>query len=80
VSGLISYLSDLSLFQEALTRGAAGRTAVAAPSFVHPLLAAGFLSRNPWKKEPALVVAPDQDTAAELEHELTLYCPDRAVV
>lgn len=78
--GLTAFLRDLSPFEDVVTRGASGRVEVAAPSFVHPFLIAGLLGRQPWKTVPVVVIAPDQDLAGELEHELALYCPDRAVV
>ena len=59
---------------------AASPVEVAAPSFAHAYLVAGFLQHQPWNESATLVVAPNQDAAADLEHELGLYCPDRPVV
>lgn len=76
---LTEHLVRLRVFQDALARGRAGGVEVFSPSFAHSLLVAGFLEQNPWLSSCVLVVAPDQDTAGELEHELALYCPRRPV-
>ena len=52
---------------------------VAVPTFAQAYVIAGLLDRLPWQGRPILVVAPNQEAAAGLEHELTLYCPDRSV-
>lgn len=52
---------------------------VVAPTFIYPFLVAGLLEREPFSSRPALVVTPDQDGALEFEHELSQYCPGRAV-
>ncbi|MCL5736996.1 MAG: hypothetical protein M1274_15760, partial [Actinobacteria bacterium] len=80
MSGLIGFLRDLTPFEEIVTRAASGDVQLAAPSFVHPFLISGVLAREPWKSAPVLVIAPDQDSAGELEHELSLYCQDRVIV
>lgn len=77
---LTDYLNGLSQFEDAVALGTDGSVQIAAPSFVHAYLIGGLLLRGPWKRAPVLVIAPDQETAGELEHELSLYCPDRAVV
>ena len=78
--GLIAFLRDLGPFEDVAARAVRGRAEVVAPSFIHPFLIAGLLCREPWKTAPVVVIAPDQDTAAEFEHEIALYCPDRPVV
>jgi transcription-repair coupling factor (superfamily II helicase) len=80
VPGLTAFLRGLAPFEDVAVRAASGRVEVVAPSFVHPFLIAGLLGREPWKTTPVVVIAPDQDFAGELEHELALYCPDRTVV
>ncbi len=80
VPGLTAFLRDLGPFEDVASRAAFGRAEVTAPSFIHPFLIAGILGRAPWKTSLVVVIAPDQDAAGELEHELALYCPDRAVV
>ncbi len=47
------------------------------PTFAHAYVTAGLLGRSPWREGPVLVVAATQEAAAELEHELGLYCPGR---
>ncbi len=54
--------------------------AVACPSHIHAYLAAGLLHHRPWSDNTVLVIAPSQDAALEIEHELGLYCPERPVV
>jgi transcription-repair coupling factor (superfamily II helicase) len=58
---------------------AAGRVGVEAgvPTFAQAYVVAALLERQPWSEEGVLVVAPDQEAAAELEHELSLYLPGR---
>jgi transcription-repair coupling factor (superfamily II helicase) len=55
------------------------RTRLVSPSFAHPYLAAGILTREPWSSRPCLVVAASQDAAEELARELSLYLPQRRV-
>jgi transcription-repair coupling factor (superfamily II helicase) len=62
---------------EAISTAAAGEAAV--PTFAHAYVTAALLDRSPWRDGPVLVVAATQETAAELEHELGLYCPGRTV-
>ncbi len=52
---------------------------VAVPVFAHAYLTAGLLNSRLFAARPVVVVAPNQEAAEELEHELALYCPDRAV-
>ena len=52
---------------------------VTVPAFAHPFIAAGLLLGRGWRARPALIVAPNQEAAEELEHELSLYCPERPV-
>jgi transcription-repair coupling factor (superfamily II helicase) len=52
---------------------------VAVPTFAQAYVIAGLLGRLPWQGRPILVVAPNQEAAADLEHELALYCPERPV-
>ena len=52
---------------------------VSVPVFAHAFVAAGLLESAHCSDRPALVVAPNQEAAEELEHELALYCPDRPV-
>jgi len=52
---------------------------VAAPAFAQPFIIAGLLGRKPWHDRSILVVAPNQEAAADLEHELSLYHPERPV-
>jgi transcription-repair coupling factor (superfamily II helicase) len=64
--------------------GAAGEQApsgleVAVPTFVQAFIIAGLLQRSPWRERSILVVAPNQEAALDLEHEFSLYCPDRPV-
>ncbi len=49
------------------------------PTFAHAYITAGVVNRSPWREGPVLVVAATQEAAAELEHELGLYCPGRTV-
>ncbi len=77
---LTRLVHGLAEFEEALTGSLQGRSHLVVPSFVHAYLTAALLERRPWSDSAALVVAPDQDTAEELEHELALYLPERPVV
>ena len=52
---------------------------VTIPAFAHPFVASALLLGRGWRARPVLVVAPNQEAAEELEHELSLYCPDRPV-
>jgi transcription-repair coupling factor (superfamily II helicase) len=58
---------------------AAAGLEVGVPTFVQAYVVAGLLQRRPWVDQAVLVVAPNQEAAADLEHELTLYCPDRSI-
>ena len=76
---LIDLAHGLPEFEEAVASAADGHAEVATPSFVHAYLCAALLQAGPWRRSPLLAVAPDQDSAEELEHELRLYCPSRPV-
>ncbi|MGI5939873.1 MAG: transcription-repair coupling factor [Thermoleophilia bacterium] len=80
MSRLVEFLRGLPSFEEAVSAASEGTVELVAPSFIHAYLSAAFLERRPWRECPLLVVAPDQDTADEFEHELGLYCPERPVV
>jgi transcription-repair coupling factor (superfamily II helicase) len=58
---------------------AALRTA-GVPSFVQAFALAGLMQRGPWSEHPVLVVAPTQEVASDLEHDLARYCPERRVL
>ena len=77
---LTDFLRGYAPFEEALKQGARGNIDLAAPTFLHAYLTAGFLSRPPWSDAPTLVVAATQEQAEELERELALYCPARPVL
>jgi len=53
---------------------------VTCPSHIHAYLAAGLLQRRPWSENVVLVIAPSQEAALEMEHEIGLYCGERPVV
>ncbi|MCX8033184.1 MAG: transcription-repair coupling factor [Thermoleophilia bacterium] len=50
------------------------------PGFIQAYVIGGLLSLPAWRTRPALIVAPDQDLALGLEHELALYLDGRDVV
>jgi transcription-repair coupling factor (superfamily II helicase) len=82
---LTEFLRGYAPFEEFLERAATAEKAgvearLAGPSFVHPFLTAAIAGRRPWHDKALLVVAANQEAALELEHELTLYCPERPVV
>lgn len=77
---LTGFIHGLPVFEEALAASGSETAQVVVPSFAHAYLTAAFLSRRPWSEGPVLVIAPDQDAAEELEHELGLYLPERRVV
>ncbi|MCE5253782.1 MAG: transcription-repair coupling factor [Actinomycetia bacterium] len=56
-----------------------GRVEAAVPTFAQAYVIAGLLQRSPWRERPIVVVAPAQEAAGDLEHELGLYCPERPV-
>lgn len=58
---------------------AAAAVDVVVPGFAHAYLIAGLLENSPWHERAVLLVAPNQEAAEELEHELTLYCSGRPV-
>jgi len=58
---------------------AAADLRMSAPSFIHAYALAAFMGQSPWTGRPALVIAPNQEAAEELEHELKLYSPERPV-
>ncbi len=84
---LTDFLRGYAPFEEFVTRATGDASTVAgrgsarltAPSFVTPSYRC-HREHRPWREGPVLVVAPNQDAAAELEHELALYCPERPVV
>jgi transcription-repair coupling factor (superfamily II helicase) len=51
-----------------------------APSFVQGFVLAGLMQREPWCAQTVLVVAPTQEAAVDLEHDLTRYLPERRVL
>ena len=77
---LTDFLSDLEPFRLLVEASRVGRGALAAPSFLHPYLAAGVLSSAFMRERPALLVAPTEHAADELAHELSVYLSDRVVV
>ena len=80
---LTDFLRGYAPFEEIVTRGNAAGSAVvevAAPTFAHAYLTAALLERRPWRDRAVLVVAANQESASDLEHELALYCPGRVVV
>ena len=82
---LTEFLRGYAPFEELLERAATAEKAgvearLAGPSFVHPFLTAAIAGRRPWHDTALLVVAANQEAALELEHELSLYCPERPVV
>jgi len=74
---LTDFLRGYPPFEEILARDG---VEAAVPTFIHAYVTAGVLRRAPWRERALLVVAPNQDVAGEMAHELTLYCPDRVVV
>ncbi len=89
---LTDYLRGYEPFEQVVAQGVAAaqdalaahdaeatQGVVAVPTFAHAFVAAGVLQRRPWRERVVLVVASNQDVAGDLEHELSLYCPDRPV-
>ena len=78
------FLERAGAAEQAAAGGAPARTGgevrLAAPSFVHAFLTAALAGRRPWHNGVLVVVAANQDAAMELEHELSLYLPERPVV
>ncbi|MBN1320550.1 MAG: transcription-repair coupling factor [Thermoleophilia bacterium] len=74
---LTDFLRGYRPFEEILARDGAE---AAVPTFVHAYITAGLLQHAPWRDHALLVVAPNQDVAGEIAHELALYCPGRPVV
>ena len=85
---LIDYLGGYPPFERVIAQAAPSlaqaapslEIEVACPSHVHAYVAAGLLHRQPWSRSVAVVIAPSQEAALEMEHELGLYCAERPVV
>jgi transcription-repair coupling factor (superfamily II helicase) len=82
---LTGCLRGYAPYDELVTRAAGagavlGGARVTVSSFVHPYLTAAVMGEQPWRDRAGLIIAPDQDAALELEHELGLYLPERPVV
>jgi transcription-repair coupling factor (superfamily II helicase) len=75
---LTDFLAGYPPFEQVLAH-TARQLDVTVPVFAHAYLTAGLLASRQWQGRPVLVVAPNQEAAEELEHELALFCPDRAV-
>ena len=75
---LTDFLRGYPPFEEVVSCAAGLEAAV--PTFAQAFVVAGLLERPPWRARTALVVAANQEAAADLEHELGLYCPGRRVV
>jgi transcription-repair coupling factor (superfamily II helicase) len=68
---------------ETLASQAAARTPgtrVGVPTFAQAFVLGGLLQRDPCGVHPVLVVAPTQEAAVDLEHDLARYCPERPVL
>ena len=76
---LTDFLRGYGPFEQALEESAGRNVELAAPTFLHPYLTAGFLSRAPWSDAMTLVVAATQEQAEEMERELRLFLPARPV-
>jgi transcription-repair coupling factor (superfamily II helicase) len=75
---LRGYAPFEQLARQALAGGAGAQAGV--PTFAQSFILGGLLQREPWKDRTVLVVAPNQEVAADLEHDLTRYCPGRLVL
>ena len=62
---LTDFLRGYGPFEQALEESAGRNVELAAPTFLHPYLTAGFLSRAPWSDAMTLVVAATQEAFAE---------------
>jgi transcription-repair coupling factor (superfamily II helicase) len=94
--GLIDYLGGYPPFERLIAQAAStvareaapslthaapsGAIEVTCPSHVHSYIAAGLLHRRPWSRNVVVIVAPGQEAALEMEHEVGLYCAERPVV
>ena len=76
---LVELLRGYQPFEEIVAQSAAGLE-VGVPTFAQAFVLAGLLEREPWRERPVLVVVPDQETAGDLEHDLSRYCPERVVL
>jgi transcription-repair coupling factor (superfamily II helicase) len=77
---LTRFAHGLPELEEAFVGSLSGHARLVVPSFAHAYLTAAILERRPWSESTTLIVAPDQDAAEEMEHELALYLPERPVV
>lgn len=77
---LTDFLGDLDVFRSLVEDSAAGRGALAAPSFLHPYLTAGVLADAAFGVRPVLVVVPDDRAGEALARELALYLPERNIL
>ena len=77
---LTDFLRGYPPFEEALGESTRQNVELAAPTFLHPFLSAGFLLRPPWNQGVTLVVAAIQEQAEEMERELSLFSPARPVL
>ncbi len=77
---LTDFLRGYPPFEQALGESARQNVELAAPTFLHPFLSAGFLSRPPWNDSVTLVVAAIQEQAEEMERELSLFSWARPVL
>ncbi len=77
---LTDFLRGYPPFEQALGESARQNVELAAPTFLHPFLSAGFLARPPWNQGVTLVVAAIQEQAEEMERELSLFSPARPVL
>jgi transcription-repair coupling factor (superfamily II helicase) len=53
---------------------------IGVPTFAQAYVVAGLLERHPWRERPVLVVAPNQEAVADLEHDLSRHCPERLLI
>jgi transcription-repair coupling factor (superfamily II helicase) len=79
---LTDFLRGYAPFEQLVRQALAGGTGAQAgvPSFAQPFILGGLLQREPWKDRTVLVVAPTQEATADLEHDLTRFCPGRRVL
>ncbi len=77
---LVDFLGEVPGYKAFLEAAAGSPGRLLAPSFAHPVLAAGALASPPWEIGSVLVVAANPDAAEDLARELTLFLPARRVL
>lgn len=79
LTGLLRGYAPLETLADQAAEGLA-RLQIAVPNFTQAFILGGLLEHKTFRRRPVLAIAPDQEAAAHLEHDLAQYCADRRVL